>query len=90
MLEPGDKLTREDDSIAGVMNQVKDILLRFDTMKSNRLLVVDSYGRVQSAELNANSTVEVTVDGTPTNPTISIQTKSLDYREDISTGNANP
>lgn len=90
MLEPNDNLTREDDSLSGVLNQVKDFIRRFGCMKSNKILVIDSYGRIRTAEVTANSTIEVTINGDPENPQIQLTQKSLDYRENLNSGTENP
>jgi len=51
VLEPYDTLTRANDNVSGVLNQVKDILARFETMKSQEIMVVDNYGRAHSAAI---------------------------------------
>ena len=51
VIEPYDTLTRSNDNISGVINQVKDILARFETMKSQEIMVVDNYGRAHSAAI---------------------------------------
>lgn len=51
VIEPYDTLTRSNDNISGVINQVKDILAKFETMKSQEIMVIDNYGRAHSAAI---------------------------------------
>ena len=50
-LEPYDTLTRESDNVSGVINQLKDLIARFETLKSKEIMVVDNYGRAHSAPI---------------------------------------
>jgi hypothetical protein len=65
MLEPYDTLTRDDNKVSGVINKLKDLIARFEVMKSQEILVVDDYGRAQSAPIatsqyNSYNQVKVT------------------------------
>lgn len=51
IIEPYDKLTRSNDNVSGVINQVKDIIARFESLKSREVVVVDDYGRAHSASI---------------------------------------
>ena len=50
-IEPNDSLTRDDGTVNGAINKLKDIIARFDIMKSRELLLVDDYGRVHSSPI---------------------------------------
>lgn len=49
-LEKGNDLVRNDTTVQGCINQVKDIIAKFDSMKPNNIMVVDGYGRVRGAD----------------------------------------
>lgn len=52
ILENGDTLTREYNSVQGVINQVKDIIAKFGQIENNKVLISDKYGRVTTATLS--------------------------------------
>lgn len=51
MIEPYDTLTRDSDNVSGTINQVKDVIARFNDMKSRESMIVDNYGRARSAPI---------------------------------------
>ncbi len=53
-LELGDNLTRDNSSVSGVINQVKDKIARFGRMRSQQITIIDDNGRLQSAAINYN------------------------------------
>lgn len=54
ILESGDRLTRDDTTVAGGLNKVRDIIARFNKMRSNELTIIDAAGRVHSAPVATN------------------------------------
>jgi hypothetical protein len=47
-LEKNDRLTRDDTIVAGSVNKLRDILARFNHMRSRELVLIDDVGRVHS------------------------------------------
>ena len=54
ILENGNTLTREYNSVQGVINQVKDIIAKFGQFENNKILISDKYGRVTTASLETS------------------------------------
>lgn len=50
ILEAGDELTRNTDTVQGCINSIKDILVKIDALKPSEMVVVDAYGRIHSAK----------------------------------------
>lgn len=63
ILENGDTLTREYNSVQGVINQVKDIIAKFGQFENNKVLISDKYGRVTTATLSDDNYVNVSLNG---------------------------
>lgn len=57
MLEPGDRLTRDLDTVSGSLNVLRDTIARFSTMKSGEAVIIDMYGRIHSAPLFTSQSV---------------------------------
>lgn len=49
-LKFGDKLTRDTSTVQGCLNTLNDILNRFELLVPNKVLLVNRYGKIQSAE----------------------------------------
>lgn len=64
MLEMGDTLTRDDFTVQGTINKMRDLIARFDKLEPEKFMLVDNYGRVtgfdwdtvqaETAETNKN------------------------------------
>lgn len=63
ILENGDTLTREYNSVQGVINQVKDIIAKFGQFENNKVLISDKYGRVTTATLSGDNWINVSLNG---------------------------
>lgn len=50
VLESGDELTRNTDTVQGCINSIKDILVKIDALKPSEMVVIDAYGRIHSAK----------------------------------------
>jgi len=72
MLELNDTLTRSDDNLNGLMNQLRDLLAGFKITKAREIVIVDDYGRYHNAPLNGDHWLEVEIDGDPEEPSINI------------------
>lgn len=55
LLQLGDESTRSNDTIQGVINQLKDIINLFKILKPGELYGVNRYGKVSSVDLNSNN-----------------------------------
>lgn len=51
-LSAGDRLTRDDTLVAGGLNKVRDIIARFNRIKSREMTIIDDMGRVHSAPID--------------------------------------
>ena len=60
----GDLLTRDDTTVQGVVNKMRDILLRFDSLQPRTLMVVDNCGRISGCtwDTSQNDSVGKTKD----------------------------
>lgn len=58
----GDKLTRDDTTVQGVINKMRDLVARFDNLTPERMMIVDEYGRVVGSawDTNQSDSVELT------------------------------
>ena len=77
ILENGDTLTREYDSVQGVINQVKDIIAKFGQIENNKALISDKYGRVTTATLSDDNYVNVSLNGDNRTLSFSHKTSAL-------------
>ena len=77
MLENGDTLTREYNSVQGVINQVKDIIAKFGQIENNKVLISDKYGRVTTATLLDDNYVDVSLNTDNKTLSFSHKTSSL-------------
>ena len=84
ILENGDTLTREYNSVQGVINQVKDIIAKFGQIENNKVLISDKYGRVTTATLSDDDYVNVSLNGD--NRTLSFSHKT----SNLAAGTHNP
>lgn len=77
ILENGDTLTREYNSVQGVINQVKDIIAKFGQIENNKALISDKYGRVTTATLSDDNYVNVSLNGDNRTLSFSHKTSAL-------------
>jgi hypothetical protein len=49
MLDSGHKDTRDLSSVQGTINKLNDIIAKFDNLQPDTLLLIDNYGRINSA-----------------------------------------
>ena len=63
-LELGDNLTRDNSSVSGVINQVKDKIARFGRMRSQQITIIDDNGRLQSAAISYRQNNSLTTKAT--------------------------
>jgi hypothetical protein len=52
VLNTGDTLTRDTRTVQGALNTLNDIFVKFDKLEANKILMTDSFGRINSAGLN--------------------------------------
>lgn len=55
-LETKDELIRDYDTVQGVINKMKDLLVQFGEMRANEIMVTDAYGRIISVPLTDDDT----------------------------------
>ena len=55
-LETKDELIRDYDTVQGVINKMKDLLVQFGEMRANEIMVTDAYGRIISVPLTDDNT----------------------------------
>lgn len=77
ILENGDTLTREYNSVQGVINQVKDIIAKFGQIENNKVLISDKYGRVTTATLLDDNYVNISLNGDNRTLSFSHKTSAL-------------
>lgn len=95
-LEPYDDLTRDSNTVAGGINQIKDTIAKFSTLIPRQFTIVDNYGRIQSAPISTfqdtQKWISVNINGNPKKPKITIHhefeaqpdtTSRLNKNEDI-------
>lgn len=57
----GDKLTRDDTTVQGVINKMRDLVARFDNLVPEKMMIVDEYGRVVGSTWDTNQSDSVTL-----------------------------
>ena len=72
VMQFGNTETRDETTVAGLMNKMKDIISKFAVLIPNRLMVVNQYASMASANLVTNDWIDVEVDGTPDKETITV------------------
>ena len=74
ILENGNTLTREYNSVQGVINQVKDIIAKFGQFENNKILISDKYGRVTTASLttSGNGNILTNLSFNPSSRTLTV------------------
>lgn len=55
-LETNNSLIRDYDTVQGVINRIKDLLVQFGEMYANQIMVTDAYGRIISVPLTDDDT----------------------------------
>lgn len=60
VLEDGDKLTRDDNTVQGAINKLKDILIRFEDIQGHGIMAVDDYGRIICGKVTGDEAIDVT------------------------------
>lgn len=61
ILKTGDKLTRDTSTIQGCINQLNDIINKFDALAPNQLALVNTYGQVVSGPIEGDNWIETSV-----------------------------
>lgn len=59
-IDPSDKLTRDNQTSRGTINLINDLMNRFAALAPGELTVVDSYGRMHSANQSTSQTLSYT------------------------------
>ena len=84
LIEPNNKLTRDENTINGAINTFKDKIAYFGDLKSRELMLVDDYGRIHSTKVSTTQTfgtgqnqydkrwLEVKINGDPSDPLVTI------------------
>ena len=52
LIEPNDKLTRDQNTVSGAINTLKDKIAYFGNLKSREFMLVDDYGRIRSTKIS--------------------------------------
>lgn len=73
VLESENTLTRSMNTVKGALNQVKDLLSKFDTMNPGDVVMVDGYGRLNSAEFGSSSWIKPVVKPDPEKPVVTFE-----------------
>ena len=69
---PNDKLTRDTSTMRGAINQINDLMNRFNKMVPGEILLVDEYGCVHSAPSSTDELLTVTINDSFSNPSIAL------------------
>ena len=79
LLEQRDSKTRELTTIRGSINYINDIIKKFTTIKPNRIMVSDVYGRLTAGEVSDNNQglIDMVVGGIGNKTKVTIQHKKL-------------
>lgn len=91
LLESHDAETRDLSTVQGSINKLNDIISKFENLQPGKMILIDDYGRINSANYSTDKWLEWEVDTNPTNLNIGI--KHLGAQEivtNISQGNKNP
>lgn len=91
LLDTGHIYTRDINTVQGSINKLNDIIAKFENLQPGKMILIDNYGRINSANYSTNKWLEWEVDTNPTNLNIGI--KHLGAQEvvtNISQGNKNP
>lgn len=59
MLKMDDNLTRDTTTVQGCINQLNDIIDRFNVLKPNQLAIVNQYGKITSGEANGDNWISI-------------------------------
>lgn len=73
VLESENTLTRSMNTVKGALNQIKDLLSKFDTMNPGNVVMVDGYGRLNSAEFGSSSWIKPVVKPDPEKPVVTFE-----------------
>lgn len=72
IMQFGNTETRDETTVAGLMNKMKDIISKFGVLIPNRPMVVNQYASMASADMVTNDWISASVDGTPDNEKFNI------------------
>lgn len=76
MLEFGDDTIRDNNTLQGCINTLKDIINKFTNLDSGDLMVVDSYGRLYGAKITDDSWINFSVNNEDAQSSVSISHSS--------------
>lgn len=91
LLDTGHIYTRDINTVQGSINKLNDIIAKFENLQPGKMILIDNYGRINSANYSTDKWLEWEIDTNPTNPNIGI--KHLGAQEvvtNISQENKNP
>ena len=93
MLEMGNEQTRDLRTVQGALNALNDKISMFGKWKTGQLVLIDDFGRLQSAEEIPNSWIEIVTDTNVVNSKVGIRHKYNPIADttstaDLSTDNA--
>ena len=84
LIEPNDKLTRDQNTVSGAINTLKDKIAYFGNLKSREFMLVDDYGRIRSTKISTTQTfgtgqnqydkrwLDIKINGDPVDPLVTI------------------
>ncbi|MBO7210891.1 MAG: hypothetical protein J6V44_07765 [Methanobrevibacter sp.] len=72
MLEFGDDTIRDNNTLQGCINTLKDIINKFTNLDSGDLMVVDSYGRLYGAKVTNDSWINFSVNNEDAQSSVTI------------------
>jgi hypothetical protein len=72
IMQFGNTETRDETTVAGLMNKMKDIISKFGVLIPNKPMVVNQYASMASADMVTNDWISASVDGTPDNEKFNI------------------
>lgn len=75
IIENSDYYHRDNDSVQGLLNQLKDLISNIGEMTPEDVIITDNYGRMRGAKLKSNDWIETSVDGNVLSPALNINHK---------------
>lgn len=91
LLDTGHAYTRDENTVQGAINKLKDIIAKFEDLQPGKLILTDSYGRVHPTDTKNNDWIEWDIKPDPVNPSIEVKHKeAFEAVTTISQGNTNP
>lgn len=91
LLDTGHAYTRDENTVQGAINKLKDIIAKFENLQPGKLILIDNYGRVHPTDTINNSWIEWDVKPDPVNPSIEVKHKeAFETVTTVSQENTNP